>query len=87
MNTTTSAVAQAWPQDIVWQPMSSAPATEIGVLIDIWCAEDECRRTDCFIESGRWCYETFEAGAYRVVPVKRPAVWFRVPGAPAAEGL
>ena len=87
MNTTPSVAAQAWLQDIVWQPMISSPATEIWALNDIWSGEDECRRTDCFIESGRWCYETFEAGAYRVVPVKRPSAWFRVPGAPAAEGL
>lgn len=86
MNTTTGTQTQAWPQDIVWRPMISAPATETGALIDIWCGEDECRRVDCFFESGRWCYETFEAGAYRVVAVKRPSAWFRAPAAPAPSG-
>lgn len=67
-----------------WRPMSSAPAGQLGLCIDIWCAESECRRADCFWHEGRWCYEVFDA-QYRVVPVRAPAAWMPAPTKP--EGV
>jgi hypothetical protein len=64
--------------------MSSAPQDGPGVCIDIWSGEDECRRVDCFLYEGRWCYEVFE-DKYRVVPVKNPVAWMPVPRKP--EGV
>lgn len=81
MDTTTSATPQAPTQDMVWRPMSSAPPDLPGLCVDMWCAEDECRRTDCFWFEGRWCYEVFEA-KYRVVPVKKPVAWMPAPTKP-----
>ncbi len=84
MNTTTSAAPQAQTQDMVWRAISSAPSDDPRACIDIWCGQDECRRTDCFWHEGRWCYEVFE-DKYRVVPVKSPAAWMPAPTKP--EGL
>lgn len=85
MITTTSAPMQAKTQDVVvWRAFASAPAGDARACIDIWCAESECRRTDCFWHEGRWCYEVFE-DKYRVVPVKSPVAWMPAPTKP--EGV
>ncbi len=67
-----------------WRPMSSAPVGDPRACIDIWCGQDECRRTDCFWHEDRWCYEVFE-DKYRVVPVKNPVAWMPTPAKP--EGV
>lgn len=88
MDTTHSSTTQPPAQDVVapaWFGMASAPAGDATACIDIWCAEDGCRRTDCFWEQGRWLYETFENGDYRAVAVKRPHAWMPAPGIP--EGV
>lgn len=64
-----------------WRPMASAPSDQPAVCIDIWCADSECRRTDCFWHEGRWCYEVFE-DRYRVIPVVAPVAWMPAPGKP-----
>lgn len=70
-----------------WQSMASAPVGDASACIDIWCGEDDCRRTDCFweAETGRWVYEDFESGAYRTRGVKAPVAWMATPAKP--EGV
>lgn len=67
-----------------WQSMTTAPVGDASACIDIWCGEDDCRRTDCFweAETGRWVYEDFESGAYRTRGVKAPVAWMATPAKP-----
>lgn len=70
-----------------WQKMDTAPVGDASACIDIWCADDDCRRTNCFWEpeAKRWVYEDFESGAYRTRGVKRPVAWMQTPEKP--EGV
>lgn len=89
MNTKCERPAQVEAQDVVpaWRSMASAPVGDLGACIDIWCADDDCRRTDCFwdAKTGRWVYEDFDGGEYRLRGVKRPTAWMPAPAKP--EGV
>lgn len=71
-----------------WKPMALAPWGDTSACIDIWCAEDECRRTDCFPGlAGTWLYETFDSATngYHHTLVRRPVAWMPAPVKP--EGV
>ena len=87
MDSSTKGNMQGKAQDVVpatWQPMSSAPTGDAFACIDIWCAEDDMRHTDCFWESSikRWCFEVFDADEYLAKPIAAPTHWMPAPPRP-----
>lgn len=92
MNTKSAAPAQAQTQDVVaapiWNPMSSAPAGDVTVCIDIWCAVEDRRITDCFWNLGRWSHEIFSDrnDNYAIVAVNDPVAWMPSPAKPDFDG-
>lgn len=88
MNTTDSVNKQAAPQDVVakagtWGRMDTAPVGDPRAVIDLWDADENCRRPSCFWHEGAWCYDDFDAcGEYRVLIVRNPSAWMPEPAAP-----
>ena len=90
MNTIQCRALRPQTQDVAftcWRPISEAQM-EVGLLLDIWCADEHRRFPNCFADvpnNGgpvRWCYEEYTPVGWITRAVPNPAFFIEIPNPP-----